>query len=440
MRLSGQWRLSTACALSCAVAGCLPLPQLHDAQLRDACVALVYSLRCFLCNSFSTKPRATTWCYSLLKMSKRALDGFLQATADADRFFADRKQRRARAENSPELPPSPGSRSCTSTEPPSPDTERATAIDRIRAQLLEPDLPQQGDDADDIRFEVEMPPALETYWRDGATSDAMDPLEWMAEIKTYQDANSVEGQEEETPKGDAEEEEPGELGAEEPEMPEDIDAEEEDPRNDTEEDAPEEMAAEEQEKSEDLNVEKTLDEVGELLANEARSIAASSFQPRRNHWSMYKGRTKDLTEGERLAMAVERATRAEFFPHHSPMPEEGSRPGFMRGQKWRASAKRWANAGGRQKRAGRDFAKEAREGKLANTLSKLAKARMAEHRKRLDGMSPAERHAYIAESTPTPPPPPAAASASASSAASASKIPKQPLHPPLPPPPPPPRR
>ncbi len=56
---------------------------------------------------------------------------------------------------------------------------------------------------------------------------------------------------------------------------------------------------------------------------------------------------------------------------------------------------------------GRDFAKEAREGKLRSKISKLQQARMEEQAKAIQAMSPAERMALAKKNVPPPPPPPA---------------------------------
>ena len=115
-------------------------------------------------------------------------------------------------------------------------------------------------------------------------------------------------------------------------------------------------------------------------------------------------------------MAVERATRPSTNPMRGPGPSDEQKPGFYRGQRWRKGSNRWGNSGGRQKRAGRDFHKEAREGKLVNKISQLQQARMDAQAKKVAVMSPAERMVLAKQTVLPPPPPPARPRAAAAKA------------------------
>ncbi len=273
------------------------------------------------------------------------------------------------------------------TDPPSPAIERDAAL-----HALEEALPtEEMGEVEGVKVEPDAQlaeNALEEFWANAPDGSGQHPMEEMEEWCAYRDAAEF---------ADGEDAELG-FGAEEEEVP-------------VEEDAPDsdEVAIE------DL-LEEALDDATNQLLARTREVASSSsalrpgaepFQPRKWHWSRHKGPAKDLDEKERLSMAVECATRPTDNPHKGPAPSDASQPGFYRGQKWRHKRERWGNSGGYQKRMGRDFAKEAREGKLRSKISKLQQARMEEQAKAIQATSPAERMDLAKKNVPPPPPPPA---------------------------------
>ena len=353
---------------------------------------------------------------------------FDDAVRGFDSFFAAAKQKsqKKRAQETlaakAELDFDAGS---SGTEPPSPGRERAAAIQAIKEELGNPDMdsglacPGGADDADDDD-------PLNEFWSNAPAGSGMSSFDELAEHMSYADANGeVKDEEDDVKDEDVDEDVDGDVASHDDygDIPfdghDDIDKEDFDENHESEQESVDDIIEGDARTAEDEvdELDNACSNLATRLQSAVRGAGASSssgdasqgplFQPRKWHWSQRKGPAKDLSATDRFHMKLEGLTRPDNCPTKGPAPADHNEPGFFRGQKWRAGSQRWGNGGGKQKRAGRDFAKEAREGKLVNKISKLKQARMLARARELAQLSPEEQAVRVRSRLPPPPPPPA---------------------------------
>ena len=353
---------------------------------------------------------------------------FDDAVRNFDNFFAAAKQQsqKRRAQESlaakTELDFDAGS---SGTDPPSPDRERSAAIQAIKEELGNPDMDSGfacsggADDADDDD-------QLKEFWANAPAGSGMSSFDELAEHMSYEEANEdVKDEEDDVEDEDVNEDVDGDVASHDEygdlllDGHDDLDKDDFAENHESEQEAVDDIPEGDEDTAEDWadELDNACSNLATRLQSAARRAGASSssgdasqgpsFQPRKWHWSQHKGPAKDLSAVERTHMKLEWFTRPDNCPTKGPAPADPNEPGFFRGQKWRAGSKRWGNGGGKQKRAGRDFAKEAREGKLLNKISQLKQARMVAQSRELAQLSPEEQAIRIRSRLPPPPPPPA---------------------------------